>query len=117
MTKLDSIRKICMSLPDTYEKVSHGCPSFFITEGQYLIFLLNNPGDGRLAVWVAQPPGGQEALIKMNSKFFFRPPYADKSDWVGIDLRSGIPGIGLEAIIVEGHDFVYWKRKRRKKQV
>ncbi|HEV7764526.1 MAG TPA: MmcQ/YjbR family DNA-binding protein [Thermoanaerobaculia bacterium] len=111
--KLEAIRQVCKSLRDTYEELLHGCPSFFVTEGPYLMFLFNNPGDDRLTIWVAQPPGGQEALIKMNPKYFFRPPSTDKSDWVGIDLRSGISWIAIEALIVEGHDYVYWKRKRQ----
>jgi hypothetical protein len=111
-TKLVDIRRICMSLRDTYEQFSNGHPTFFITEGPYLVFVSNHRGDDHPAIWVAQPPGGQAELLKVNPAFFFRPPAADKSDWIGIDLRSGVPPVGVQAIIVEGHDSVYWKRKQ-----
>jgi len=51
MTALDRIRRICMALPDTYEKLSHGAPAFFIPGGLYLMFADDHHGDGRA------PPG------------------------------------------------------------
>ena len=106
--KLDDIRQICKALPDTYEQFTDGHPTFFTAEGRdplrpYVVCLYD---DDRWAIWVAQPPGGLETYLKMNPKFFFRPPDPKKSDWVGIDLRSRVPSIAITAIITEGHAFV-----------
>ena len=44
MNALDHVRTICMALPETYEKLSHGAPAFFIPGGQYLAFADNPTG-------------------------------------------------------------------------
>jgi len=116
VTPLERIRKICMALPDTYEKVSHGAPAFFIPSGQYLAFADNHHGDGRLAAWVAQPPGAQEALIAADPKHFFRPPYVGPSGWVGINLNTGLDWGAVAAVIAEGHGFVMAKRRKRSRR-
>ena len=115
MNALDHVRKICMALPDTYEKLSHGAPAFFVPGGQYLAFVDNHHGDGRLAVWCAQPPGAQEALIESNPKHFFRPPYVGPSGWVGINLNTGLGWGAIAAIVAEGHEFIAAKKKRRRR--
>ena len=106
-----------MALPDTYEKISHGAPSFFIPGGQYLSYVDNHHGDGRLAVWCAQPPGAQEALIESNPKHFFRPPYVGPSGWVGINLNTGLGWGAVAAIIAEGHRFIAAKKRRARRSV
>lgn len=60
----ETVRKICLSHPGAYEKLSHGMPGFFIEKGgQFATFWDDHHGDGELALVVAQPPGMQEALI------------------------------------------------------
>ena len=117
MTALDHLRKICMALPDTYEKLSHGAPSWFNLGGQYLMFTDDHHGDGRVAAWVAQPLGAQEALIESNPKHFFRPPYVGPNGWVGINLNTGLGWGAVAAIIAEGHAFISAKKKRRRARV
>jgi hypothetical protein len=110
---LERVRGICLALPDTYEKLSHGAPAFFIPSGQYLAFADNHHGDGRLAAWVAAPPGMQEELIGADPKHFFRPPYVGPSGWVGINLNTGLDWGAVAAIIEQGHGFIASKKKRR----
>ena len=114
MSALDQVRKICMALPETQEKISHGAPSFFIPSGMYLMFADNQHCDGRVAAWVAQPPGAQEALIESSAKHFFRPPYVGPNGWVGINLDTGLAWGAVAAIIAEGHGFISAKKKRRR---
>ena len=114
MTPLDHLRKICLALPDTHEKRSHGAPSFFNSGGQFVMFANNHHGDGRVAAWVAQPPGAQEALLESNPKHFFRPPYVGPRGWVGINLNTGLAWGAVAAIIAEGHSFVAARKKQRR---
>lgn len=104
-----------MALPDTYEKVSHGAPAFFNASGQYLAYADDHHDDGRLAVWVAQPPGAQEALIGSDPKHFFRPPYVGPNGWVGINLNTGLDWGAVAAIVSEGHGFIAAKKRRRRR--
>jgi len=64
--QLQRVRKICLSLPETTEKLSHGEPTFFVNKRVFAMFSNNHHGDGHVAVWPAAPPGLQEALIEVS---------------------------------------------------
>ena len=63
LRQLARVRKICLSLPDATEKISHGEPTFFSKKGVFTMFSNNHHQDGHVAVWVPAPPGLQEELI------------------------------------------------------
>jgi hypothetical protein len=72
---LDRVRELCLSLPETSERLSHGQPSFFIREKKtFVMYLDNHHDDGRLALWLAAPEGMQEALVEAAPEHYFRPP-------------------------------------------
>src|SRR5712691_1056292 len=49
---LAHIRKICLALPETSERPSHGAPTFFIRgKRAFVTYHDNHHGDGRLAIW------------------------------------------------------------------
>jgi hypothetical protein len=50
-------RDICLSLPDTEEKLAWGEPTFRVHGRIFVMFTHNHHGDGRIAVWAAAPPG------------------------------------------------------------
>ena len=83
---LRRVRTICLALPDTFEKVSHGAPTFFGKNGVFCMFADNHHNDGHLAVWIPAEPGAQQALIRSDPQTYFRPPYVGPSGWVGIEL-------------------------------
>jgi predicted DNA-binding protein (MmcQ/YjbR family) len=112
---LEHVREICLALPGTTEKISHGEPAYFLKSGQYLYFLDNHHGDGRLAVWLAAPPGMQESLIESDPQHFFRPPYVGVRGWVGINLNTGLEWSAIAALIAEGHRFIEAKRKKARR--
>jgi hypothetical protein len=82
------VRKICMDLPETWEKPSHGEPAFFVGKRMYAMFANNHHNDGHVAVWLPAPPGLQEVMITSEPEKFFRPPYVGVRGWVGIDLGA-----------------------------
>ena len=92
--QLKRVRKICLDLPDTTEKLSHGAPTFFSTKGVFVKFANNTHNDWHLAVWVPAPPGLQEALIAEEPKTYYKPPYVGGSGWIGIELDQ----VGDEAL-------------------
>ena len=113
---LDRIRTICLALPNTTEKLSHGAAAFFVPGGQYLAFVDNHHDDGRLAVWLAAPPGVQETLVAAEPKHFFRPPYVGPKGWIGINLDTGLEWGAVAALIEEGHAFIAAKKKGRSRK-
>ena len=80
------LRRLCLSLPGTIEKISHGEPTFFTPKRVFAMFANNHHGDGHIAVWLPAGPGVQEELIAEAPKIFFRPPYVGPAGWVGVEL-------------------------------
>ena len=94
------LRQICLALPETSERLSHGAPSFFVRDKKCFLMLLDDHhGDGRFAIWCAAPPGNQELLIAANSDRFFRPPYVGHRGWLGVLLNGGVDWDELEGIV------------------
>src|SRR5262245_14816356 len=72
---LHRVRQMCMALPGTTEKLSHGAPTFFADKRVYAMFVDNHHNDGHLALWIPVPDGSQATLIKTEPKKFYMPPY------------------------------------------
>jgi hypothetical protein len=88
---LDRVRELCLSLPETSERLSHGQPSFFIRERKtFVMYLDDHHGDGRLALWLAAPEGMQEALVESAPEHYFRPPYVGHRGWLGVRLDRAL---------------------------
>lgn len=83
---VERVRRLCLALPATSERLSHGEPTFFVAKRVFVMFADNHHGDGRVAVWLPAPPGVQSALIEQTPAVYFRPPYVGHKGWVGIEL-------------------------------
>jgi hypothetical protein len=84
---LGRLRKFCLALPETSERLSHGAPTFFVREKRaFLMVLRNFHGDGRFAIWCAAPPGLQAMLVEADPERFFVPPYVGHRGWLGMRL-------------------------------
>ena len=107
--QLKRVRKICLSLPDTTEKISHGEPTFFTKKRVFAMFSNNHHHDGHVAVWVPAPPGLQEALIEEAPGVYYRPPYVGGGGWVGIELDQ------VNDDVLAGHLRQAWNLITKKK--
>src|SRR6476661_10307457 len=83
---VERVRKVCLQLPETMEKLSHGEPTFFVKKKVFAMCSINHHNDGHIAVTVPAAIGVQEALIKKSPKRFYRPPYVGVRGWVGIEV-------------------------------
>lgn len=110
---LQRVRRICATLPETTEKISHGEPTFFAKKRVYAMFANNHHNDGHIAVWIAAPPGLQAMLVKSEPKKFFRPPYVGVNGWIGIELGV-ISDEELSVHLVEAWRIITEKQKPRK---
>ncbi len=84
--QLERVRRICSTLPETTEKLSHGEPTFFVKNKVFVMFANNHHNDGHIAVWLPVPSGFQNTLIETAPETFFKPPYVGVRGWVGIEL-------------------------------
>lgn len=83
---LERVRRICMALPETVEKISHGEPTFFVRKKVFAMCSNNHYNDGHIAVVLPAAIGVQEALVQANPEKFYRPPYVGVRGWVGLEL-------------------------------
>jgi hypothetical protein len=88
---LGRIRELCLALPETSERLSHGAPTFFVRGTKaFLMVLTNHHGDGRFAIWCAAAPGMQAMLVEADPERFFVPPYVGHRGWLGVRLDRGL---------------------------
>jgi hypothetical protein len=83
---LERVRFLCLSLPETSERPSHGKPTFFVHKAVSVMFAGNHHDDGRIDVWLPVPPGLQGTRIESDPVTHLRPPYVGHRGWVGIEL-------------------------------
>jgi hypothetical protein len=84
---LERVRELCLALPETTERLSHGSPCWFIRDKRcFVMYLDDHHGDGRLALWCAAPEGMQRALVDAAPEHYFVPPYVGHRGWLGVRL-------------------------------
>ena len=100
MDGLERLRGLCLGLPETTERLSHGEPTWFVREKKTFVMFADQHHDDRTGFWCAAPEGAQEALIAADPKHFFRPPYVGHRGWLGVYLDVEVDW-GEVAIVVE----------------
>ena len=84
--QIDRVRKLCLALPGSSEKLSHGEPTFFVAKRVFVMVANNHHSDGHTAIWIPAPPGAQAAMIAEAPEVYFKPPYVGVKGWVGVEL-------------------------------
>jgi hypothetical protein len=84
---IERVRRICLSLPETSEKISHGEPTFFVSKKVFAMCSNNHHNDGHIAVTIPAAIGIQAMLIERSPEKFYRPPYVGVRGWIGIELE------------------------------
>ena len=101
---LARIREICLGLPETSERLSHGAPTFFVRgKRAFVMVLSDHHGDGRFAVWCAAPDGMQKLLIEADPERFFVPPYVGHRGWLGVRLDRRLDWDELAGIVEDAY--------------
>ncbi len=108
---LERLRSLCLALPETSERLSHGEPTWFIRDKKTFVMFADHHHDDRLGCWLAAPPGSQGALVAADPERFFVPPYVGHRGWLGI--RFDVPGVDWDEVaelVVEAYRCVAPKR-------
>lgn len=93
---LEVLRRLCLALPETTERISHGEPAWFIRGKKTFVMYADHHHDDRVAFWCAAPDGAQEALVTSYPERFFSPPYVGHRGWLGVWLD--VPAIDWDQI-------------------
>lgn len=87
---VERLRRLCLALPESTERLSHGEPSFFVRDKKQFVMLdTHHHGAEHLGFWCAAPPGVQQELIAENPEQYFRPPYVGHRGWIGVRIDRG----------------------------
>jgi hypothetical protein len=101
---LARLRKICLGLPETSERLSHGAPTFFVRgKRPFVMVLTDHHGDGRFAIWCAAGEGVQQMLVEADPERFFVPPYVGHRGWLGVRLDRGLDWDELSGIAEDAY--------------
>ncbi|MGH3939031.1 MAG: MmcQ/YjbR family DNA-binding protein [Pseudonocardiaceae bacterium] len=85
---LERLRALCLALPETTERLSHGEPTFFIRGKKVFATYADRHHDDRLGFWCHAPVGAQQALVQSDPRRFFVPPYVGGRGWIGVYLDA-----------------------------
>jgi hypothetical protein len=82
------LREICLGLPETTERLSHGTPTFFVRGKKTFVQIWpdGHHGNEFPHLWCAAPPGAQDELTAADPARFLRPPYVGHRGWLGVRL-------------------------------
>src|SRR3954466_7728102 len=109
--QIERVRRLCMSIPGTIEKISHGEPTFFTPKRVFAMFANNHHGDGHVAAWLPVGAGVQDTLITDAPDIFFRPPYVGAAGWIGVEL-SKVDDHWLGSLIREAFQLIAMKDRQ-----
>jgi hypothetical protein len=84
--QIERVRRICLALPETTEKLSYSEPTWFVRKKVLAMFSNNHHNDGHVVVVIPAAIGIQAMLIERAPQKFYRPPYVGVRGWVGIEL-------------------------------
>lgn len=101
---LERIREVCLALPETSERLSHGAPTFFVRgKRAFVMVMTDHHGDGRFALWCAAPAGIQLTLTEADPKRYFVPPYVGHRGWLGVRLDRGLDWNEIAGIMEDAY--------------
>lgn len=101
---LPELRQICLSLPETNERQSHGSPTFFIRDKKtFVTFVDDHHGDGILGMWCAAAPGVQGQLVDEEPDRFFVPPYVGHRGWLGVRFDRELDWDEIDEIVTDAY--------------
>ncbi|MGI9064533.1 MAG: MmcQ/YjbR family DNA-binding protein [Pseudonocardiaceae bacterium] len=93
---LEPLRALCLALPETTERLSHGEPTFFVRGKKVFVTFADHHHDDRLGFWCHAPAGAQQAVVEADPERYFVPPYVGGRGWIGV--RLDVEGVDWDEI-------------------
>lgn len=100
---LEALRRLCLALPETTERLSHGEPTWFVRGRKAYVMYADHHHDDRLAFWCAAPAGVQEEMVAEDPDRFFRPPYVGHRGWLGVYLDVEVDWAEIAEIVTDAY--------------
>jgi hypothetical protein len=100
---LKTLQRLCLALPETTERISHGEPTWFVRGKKTFVMYADHHHDDRLAFWCAAPDGAQQALVAAEPERFFVPPYVGHRGWIGVRLDVPVNWDQIAELVAEAY--------------
>ena len=100
---LERLRTLCLALPETTERLSHGEPTWFVRGKKTFVMYADHHHDDRLGFWCAAQPGVQEALLASAPDRYFYPPYVGHRGWLGVRLDVPVDWAEVGELVVDAY--------------
>jgi hypothetical protein len=109
---LPHVRKACLSLPETTERLSHGAPTFFVRgKAAFVTVWVEGHHDHTFPhLWCAGLPGSQGALVAADPRRYFRPPYVGHRGWIAVRLDGDVDWDAVDGLCEDAYRAVAPKR-------
>jgi hypothetical protein len=107
---LHRLRELCLALPETTERRSHGEPTWFVREKTTFVTYADHHHDDVLGFWCAAPEGVQAMLVSSAPDRFYVPPYVGHRGWLGVRLDGEIDWDEIADIVENAYRTVAPKR-------
>jgi len=113
MISFDRVRRLCLSLDEVEEKLSHGERTFFVRKRVFVMFSTNHHGDGNYSIVCNAPEGAQEVLTKSDPENFYVPPYVGHAGWIGLRLNRTAKWPTVSSIVNDAYQATLLKTRKR----
>ncbi|HZF11990.1 MAG TPA: MmcQ/YjbR family DNA-binding protein [Thermoanaerobaculia bacterium] len=107
---LPQLRQLCLALPETTERLSHGELTWFVRGKQTFVSYADHHHDDRLAFWCAAPDGAQEVRVATAPERFFVPPYVGTRGWLGVYLDVPVDWDEIADLVLDAYRSVAPRR-------
>jgi hypothetical protein len=103
--ELARLRRICLGLPETTEKIAWSEPTWRVAGKMFAMLDDHHHGAPDLSVWLKSDFETQALLVESAPKRFFVPPYQGKAGWVAARLDANTDWEELAELVEEA-----WRR-------
>ncbi len=107
---LERLRVLCLAMPETTERLSHGEPTWFVRDKKVFVMFADQHHDDRVAFWCAAPAGEQQAQVASAPDRFFVPPYVGGRGWLGVWLDVELDWTEIEETVRDAYRQIAPKR-------
>jgi hypothetical protein len=107
---LEKLRQLCLALPDTTERLSHGEPTWFIGGKKVFVTYSDHHHDDRVCFWCAAAPGAQDVLVTAAPERYFVPPYVGARGWLGVWLDVPVDWDEIADLVIDAYRMIAPKR-------
>jgi predicted DNA-binding protein (MmcQ/YjbR family) len=104
---LEKMRKVCLILPGTEEKISHGHPAFATSKGIYAVL---EEYRGELSICVKV--GLEVQSVFLEDSRFYLTPYTGRLGWISLKVHAAaLDWKEIGGLLAGSHQLISTKKK------